>query len=159
MRKLHQTIRKVGDDIPRAQLQHGDRGDDGVHERRCAQASARRTATRSSRWCSSSRRSRRTSPRSCGSGSATRGACSTRGGRRSTRRWRARTTIELAVQVNGKMRGTISVPRDIAQDEAVAAAMAEPSIAKFVTGDAEEGDVRAGPPAEPRGVGNGVRPF
>lgn len=42
-------------------------------------------------------------------------------------------TIELAVQVNGKLRGTINVPRDILQDEAVAAALGEPHIAKFVT--------------------------
>jgi leucyl-tRNA synthetase len=42
-------------------------------------------------------------------------------------------TIELAVQVNGKLRGTIQVARDIAQDAAVSAAMAEPNIAKFVT--------------------------
>jgi leucyl-tRNA synthetase len=40
--------------------------------------------------------------------------------------------VQLAVQVNGKLRGTISVPRDIAQDAAVAAAMAEPQVAKFV---------------------------
>lgn len=40
--------------------------------------------------------------------------------------------IHLAVQVNGKLRGTIGVPRDIAQDAAVEAAMAEPQIAKFV---------------------------
>jgi leucyl-tRNA synthetase len=41
--------------------------------------------------------------------------------------------IQLAVQVNGKLRGTISVQRDIGQDAAVAAAMAEPQVAKFVT--------------------------
>ena len=40
----------------------------------------------------------------------------------------------MAVQVNGKTRGTISVPKDVTQDQAVAAAMAEPAIAKFVTG-------------------------
>ncbi len=43
-------------------------------------------------------------------------------------------TISLVVQVNGKTRGTVSVARDIGQDDAVAAAMQEPSIAKFVTG-------------------------
>jgi leucyl-tRNA synthetase len=43
-------------------------------------------------------------------------------------------SIQLAVQVNGKLRGTIAVPRDIEQDAAVAAAMAEAQIAKFVTG-------------------------
>jgi len=43
-------------------------------------------------------------------------------------------TIELAVQVNGKFRGRLNVARDIGQDEAVSLAMAEPSIAKFVNG-------------------------
>jgi leucyl-tRNA synthetase len=42
-------------------------------------------------------------------------------------------SIQLAVQVNGKLRGTIHVARDISQDAAVTAAMAEPQIAKFVT--------------------------
>ena len=42
--------------------------------------------------------------------------------------------VELAVQVNGKLRGTMHVGRDIAQDQALAAALAIPSIAKFVTG-------------------------
>jgi leucyl-tRNA synthetase len=43
-------------------------------------------------------------------------------------------SIQLAVQVNGKLRGTLSAPRDIDQTAAVAAAMADPQIAKFVTG-------------------------
>ena len=42
--------------------------------------------------------------------------------------------VELAVQVNGKLRGTVRVARDIVQDQAMAAALAVPSIAKFVTG-------------------------
>jgi leucyl-tRNA synthetase len=42
--------------------------------------------------------------------------------------------ITMAVQVNGKTRGTISVPRDVTQEQAMAAALADPSIAKFVTG-------------------------
>ena len=46
--------------------------------------------------------------------------------------------IELAVQVNGKTRGKLSVPRDIAQDDAVAAALAEESIAKFLSGPAKK---------------------
>jgi leucyl-tRNA synthetase len=40
--------------------------------------------------------------------------------------------IQLAVQVNGKLRGTIHVPREIDQEAAVAAAMAELQISKFV---------------------------
>ena len=42
--------------------------------------------------------------------------------------------LTLAVQVNGKLRGTIRVTHDIGQDGALAAALAEPSIAKFVAG-------------------------
>jgi leucyl-tRNA synthetase len=44
-------------------------------------------------------------------------------------------SIQLAVQVNGKLRGTIQVARDINQESALAAAMAEPQIAKFVTAE------------------------
>jgi leucyl-tRNA synthetase len=35
--------------------------------------------------------------------------------------------------VNGKTRGTISVPATATQADAIAAVMAEPSIARFVT--------------------------
>ena len=44
-------------------------------------------------------------------------------------------TIQLAVQVNGKLRGTLTVAPGIAQDEAVALARQEPNIAKFVPGE------------------------
>jgi len=43
--------------------------------------------------------------------------------------------IDLVIQVNGKTRGKVSVARDIEQDAAVAAAMADATIAKFVTGE------------------------
>jgi leucyl-tRNA synthetase len=43
-------------------------------------------------------------------------------------------TIELAVQVNGKLRGTIMVPRDVGQDAALESALAQPQIAKFAAG-------------------------
>jgi leucyl-tRNA synthetase len=46
--------------------------------------------------------------------------------------------IELPVQVNGKTRGKLSVPRDINQDDAVAAALAEESISKFLSGPARK---------------------
>ena len=42
--------------------------------------------------------------------------------------------VTIAVQVNGKLRGTIRVTPDVSRDAAVAAALAEPSIAKFVPG-------------------------
>ena len=42
--------------------------------------------------------------------------------------------IELVVQVNGKLRGKVPVMRETTQDAAYAAALADPAIAKFVTG-------------------------
>jgi leucyl-tRNA synthetase len=42
--------------------------------------------------------------------------------------------IELVVQVNGKVRGKLLVARDIAQDEAVALARADAGIARFLNG-------------------------
>ncbi|MGI8618221.1 MAG: leucine--tRNA ligase [Gemmatimonadaceae bacterium] len=46
----------------------------------------------------------------------------------------AEQTIELAVQVNGKLRGTLQVAPDIAQQAALDLALAEAGVAKFVTG-------------------------
>ena len=46
----------------------------------------------------------------------------------------AEDTVELAVQVNGKLRGRISVPADASQDDCVAAALAEPKVAAAVEG-------------------------
>jgi leucyl-tRNA synthetase len=43
-------------------------------------------------------------------------------------------SIELVVQVNGKVRSKISVARDIVQDDAVAAALADQAVARFVSG-------------------------
>nr|MBA3656866.1 leucine--tRNA ligase [Gemmatimonadaceae bacterium] len=42
--------------------------------------------------------------------------------------------IELVVQVNGKVRGKVTVPRDITQDEAFAVAQKDESMAKFIVG-------------------------
>ena len=42
--------------------------------------------------------------------------------------------IELVVQVNGKVRGRVRVPREIDRDAALSAALAEPGVAKFVNG-------------------------
>jgi leucyl-tRNA synthetase len=43
--------------------------------------------------------------------------------------------IDLAVQVNGKMRGTIRVRPDVTKEEALAGAQETPAIARFVTGE------------------------
>ena len=50
-------------------------------------------------------------------------------------RWFA-TRITLAVQVNGKLRGTIEVPVNVAKEEAERLALAEPGVAQFVAGQA-----------------------
>ena len=46
--------------------------------------------------------------------------------------------IDLVIQVNGKTRGKLSVARGISQDDAVAAAMGEESISKFLAGPAKK---------------------
>jgi leucyl-tRNA synthetase len=43
-------------------------------------------------------------------------------------------TVTVAVQVRGKLRATIELPRDAAQDEAEAAALAEPQVAALLEG-------------------------
>ncbi len=43
-------------------------------------------------------------------------------------------TIELVVQVGGKTRGKVVVPKDVTQEAALAAAAADPVIGKFITG-------------------------
>jgi leucyl-tRNA synthetase len=43
-------------------------------------------------------------------------------------------TITLAVQIAGKMRGTIEVPVDVSETAAIAAAKADPKIARFLEG-------------------------
>jgi leucyl-tRNA synthetase len=43
-------------------------------------------------------------------------------------------SIELVVQVNGRVRSRITVDRDITEEAAVAAALADPVVAKFVAG-------------------------
>jgi leucyl-tRNA synthetase len=42
--------------------------------------------------------------------------------------------VTIAVQVNGKLRGTIRVPPGTGQDAAVSAALAEPAVARFAPG-------------------------
>jgi leucyl-tRNA synthetase len=42
--------------------------------------------------------------------------------------------VEMAVQVNGKTRGRIRVARDVTEQDGLAAALAVPAIAKFVSG-------------------------
>jgi len=43
-------------------------------------------------------------------------------------------SVTLAVQVNGKLRGTIELPRDTAEAEAEQAALAEPGVQRAING-------------------------
>ena len=43
-------------------------------------------------------------------------------------------TIEIPVQVNGKLRGKVVLPRDADKDAIIAAAKADPKVAGFMTG-------------------------
>jgi leucyl-tRNA synthetase len=43
-------------------------------------------------------------------------------------------TIAIAVQVNGKLRGEVHLPKDVAKDAAIAAARSEPSVARYLEG-------------------------
>jgi leucyl-tRNA synthetase len=45
-------------------------------------------------------------------------------------------TVTLAVQVNGKLRGTVDVPRDVAEGEAKDAALALPAVQRLLEGRA-----------------------
>jgi len=53
----------------------------------------------------------------------------------------ARETLTIAVQVSGKLRGTIEVARDAAEAEILAAAKAEPKVQEFLAGKAIKREV------------------
>jgi leucyl-tRNA synthetase len=43
-------------------------------------------------------------------------------------------SVEIGVQVNGKLRDTVSLPRDTAEDEARAAALASAGVIRYLDG-------------------------
>ena len=43
-------------------------------------------------------------------------------------------TVKLPVQVNGKMRGTVEVGKEESEEAALAAAVQDPGVARFVDG-------------------------
>jgi leucyl-tRNA synthetase len=133
MRKLHQTIRKVSEDIPRLSyntavaammeymnvLRRGERTPHVEEVRPLVQMVAPFAPHIAEElW-----------ERLGGQGSVLDGGWPTFDPTLATE-----DEIELAVQVNGKLRGTIRVSKSIGQDDAFARATQEPNIAKFVTG-------------------------
>ena len=86
-------------------------------------------------WCSCSRRSRRTSPRSCGRGSAHESRSRSPTSPSPTRRCSSTTTVEIPVQVNGKVRGRVTRRhRRRRQREHEAAARADAKVAELLEG-------------------------
>ena len=69
---------------------------------------------------------RRTSPRSCGRGWATRSRSRTPTSPWPTRRWSSRSTVTCVVQVKGKVRDRLEVPSDITEDALRELALAAP---------------------------------
>ena len=45
-----------------------------------------------------------------------------------------RDTIELPVQVNGRLRATVTLPRDVSREDALTAALADERVAQAVAG-------------------------
>ena len=64
--------------------------------------------------------------------------------------------VTLAVQVNGKLRGTVELPRDAAASEAEEAALALPQVAKLLDGKPPRKDRRRAEPDRQRGCVRGV---
>jgi leucyl-tRNA synthetase len=133
MRKLHQTIRKVGEDIPRlsyntavaAMMEYMNalrKGERTPHRDEVAPlvtlVSPFAPHIAEELW-----------EQLGGSGSVFDSAWPT-----FDPALAAEDSIALVVQVNGKVRSKISVARDITEEAAVAAALADPAVAKFVAG-------------------------
>ena len=96
--------------------------------RRCARPSRR------SRSCCPW--SRRTPPRRCGSGWATRPPWPGRAGPPSTRRCWSQDSVTAVVQVQGKVRARLEVSPDISEAELEVVALAEPAVRAALDGRA-----------------------
>ena len=58
--------------------------------------------------------------------------------------------MEIAVQVNGKVKARLKVAADITAEDAIATAKADPAVADALAGKtAGQGDLRQGPPGQP----------
>jgi leucyl-tRNA synthetase len=136
MRKLHQTIRKVGEDVPRLQyntaiaammeymnvLRAGERRPHrGEVEPLIQLVAPFAPHIAEELW------------EALGHGSATHGVFDA-GWPAFDATLAATDTVELVVQVNGKLRGKILVAPDVTQAAALSAAMAEAGVARFVEG-------------------------
>ena len=140
MRKLHQTIRKVGDDIPRlsyntavaAMMEYMNvlrKGERTPHRDEVlpmiALVAPFAPHLAEELWEQTG-------------GSTKAASVFDAGWPRFDPELAAEDSIELVVQVNGRVRAKIAVPREIDQDAALAAAMADVTVARFVSGPAKK---------------------
>ena len=114
-------------------VQHGHRANDGVHQLFLQGGKAAQIASCGGS-CNCSRPSPRTSPKNCGSSWAAVGRWPTSRGRNSIRQLLKEDTVEIPVQVNGKLRGRIVVPAGADNSVMEAAARADEKIAELLAG-------------------------
>ena len=111
-RKAHETIARVTDDIGRRFVFNTPIAAvmELVNELSKAPGRSRPRASRRRRRCRCCSRTRRTSREELWVRARPRRACGTRRGRSPTRRCWSATTVELVLQVNGKVRDRVEVP-------------------------------------------------
>ena len=116
-RKLHQTIAAVGEAIEALAVQQGGGADLRARPMRSRRRRPRPRATRRSRrWCGWSRRWCRTSPRKAWAAPASEGPDRRRRLARADPALLVEDEVTIAVQVNGKLRDTLTAPRGLARE-------------------------------------------
>ena len=134
-RTLHRTIAAVTADIEGLRFNTAiSRQMELVNELQDTPRSGNSPARRWKRWCSSSRPSRRTSRRSSGGNFG-------HGESLAYDRWPEHDptaliedTVEVAVQVNGKVRDRLTVPAGAAEEEVRKLALERPRVRDFLAG-------------------------
>ena len=147
--KCHQTVKRVTEGLEELRYNTSHRGADGAGEHACGRRTARSGAWWRS-WSSCWRRSRRTLRRRAGSGWGTTASVF-------DARWPAwdeglmvEDQVEVVVQVSGKTRSKVSVPRDADAGCGGGGGAAGCGGAAVYGGEGgSEGGVRAEPVAEP----------
>ena len=119
-------------------LQYVDRGADGTDQhavRRRSRSCRARRSIRSCRRCRCcSGRSRRISPRSCGSSSGRTGPVFRQPWPAFDEALAKEDAADVVLQVNGKVRGRLSVPFGTPEDELEKLALADPKVQPFLAG-------------------------
>ena len=131
---MHRTIKKVSEDIE--VLKHNTAiaalmsPDERVLRPRaaCTRDEFKTLLTSAQSLCS------RTSPKSCGSSSGFEGQMAYAAWPTYEDAKCVESTVEIAVQVNGKVKARLKVPADIESADAIALAKAEPNVAPLLDG-------------------------